>query len=161
MTWERIYYKSLKVSYLKTQCRRHWMKEGTVSSGVALRPRPTEVQPHFLGSKWLENYLDFLIFVSVTFAYWLLLPYYFSSSLLYIDFCYQIILISHFCILTSVTKFLFQVTFAYWLLLPNSYFRSLLYIDFCYQIIVWVTFVYRLLLPSIKYQAIFKATNCI
>jgi len=27
------------------------MKEGTVSSGVALRPRPTEVQPHFLGSK--------------------------------------------------------------------------------------------------------------
>ena len=26
------------------------MKEGTVSSGVALRPRPTEVQPHFLGS---------------------------------------------------------------------------------------------------------------
>lgn len=30
------------------------MKEGTVSSGVALRPRPTEVQPHFLGSKNLN-----------------------------------------------------------------------------------------------------------
>lgn len=54
LPWERIYdNKSLKVAYLKTQCRRHWMKEGTVSSGVALRPRPTEVQPHFLGSKWI------------------------------------------------------------------------------------------------------------
>lgn len=43
------------------------MKEGTVSSGVALRPRPTEVQPHFLGSKCI--FWNFLIFVSVTFAY--------------------------------------------------------------------------------------------
>jgi len=48
------------------------MKEGTVSSGVALRPRPTEVQPHFLGSKFL-NYIRFgfffLMILSVTFVY--------------------------------------------------------------------------------------------
>ena len=35
------------------------MKEGTVSSGVALRPRPTEVQPHFLGS---NNYFGIFIY---------------------------------------------------------------------------------------------------
>ena len=151
MTWERIYYKSLKVSYLKTQCRRHWMKEGTVSSGVALRPRPTEVQPHFLGSKWLENYLDFfnickchfciltsvtILFSFVTFPYWLLLPYSHYQSLLHIDFCYHILIASHFCILTSVTIFILLVTFAYWLLLPYSYCWSLLYIDFCYHILI-------------------------
>ena len=130
MTWERIYYKSLKVSYLKTQCRRHWMKEGTVSSGVALRPRPTEVQPHFLGSKCIFwNFFNIckchfciltsvtILFWVVTFPYWLLLPYYFHESLLHIDFCYQIIPMSHFCILTSLTIFFFLVTFAYWLLL--------------------------------------------
>ncbi len=28
-----------------TQCRRHCMNKGTVNCGVALRPRPAEVQP--------------------------------------------------------------------------------------------------------------------
>ena len=150
MPWERIYYKSLKVAYLKTQCRRHWMKEGTVSSGVALRPRPTEVQPHFLGSKWFLLIIIWIFFIIskchfciltsvtifiliVTFAYWLLLPSSRCESLLHIDFCYQVLVMSHFRILTSVTKFLLWVTFAYWLLLPYSFCESLLYIDFCYQ----------------------------
>ena len=145
MPWERIYCKSLKVAYLKTQCRRHWMKEGTVSSGVALRPRPTEVQPHFLGSKWIfwnffiisKCHVSILtsvtiLFLSGTFVYWLLLPNYFYLALLHIDFCYQIITMKHFCILTSVTKLLLWSTFVYWLLLPNYCCKALLYIDFCY-----------------------------
>ena len=149
MPWERIYCKSLKVAYLKTQCRRHWMKEGTVSSGVALRPRPTEVQPHFLGSKWNINFGIFFYNIEV--------------SRLYIDFCYHILLVCHFCILISVTKFFLIGTFVYWLLLPNSFLLTLLHIDFCYQILfvchfriltsvtkflVLVTFAYWLLLPS-------------
>ena len=72
------------------------MKEGTVSSGVALRPRPTEVQPHFLGSN-----LIFGIFYNM------------QVSHLHIDFCYHIISMCHFRILTSVTIFLLWVTFAY------------------------------------------------
>ena len=63
------------------------MKEGTVSSGVALRPRPTEVQPHFLGSKkiiwnFFMNYKCHvslptsvtILFLFVTFNYRFLLP---------------------------------------------------------------------------------------
>jgi len=117
---------------------------------VALRPRPTEVQPHFLGSKWNINFGIFFIilkchvciltsvtifFLFVTFVYWFLLPYSFCLSLSYIDFCYQILSYCHFRILTSVTKFLVLVTFVYWLLLPNSFRLSLSYIDFCYQVI--------------------------
>ena len=52
------------------------MKEGTVSRGVALRPRPTEVQPHFLGSNYFFFPLKkkkligfFLIIKFVTFIY--------------------------------------------------------------------------------------------
>ena len=73
------------------------MKEGTVSSGVALRPRPTEVQPHFLGSKCN----NFGIFYNM------------QVSRLHIDFCYHIIFMSHFCVLTSVTIFFLLVTFVY------------------------------------------------
>ena len=32
-----------------TQCRRRWMNEGTVNCGVALRPRPAEVQLRIYG----------------------------------------------------------------------------------------------------------------
>ena len=92
MPWERIYYKSLKVAYLKTQCRRHWMNEGTVSRGVALRPRPTEVQPCFLGSN--IYYLEFF--------------YIFEVSRLHIDFCYHII----------IFIYIWSVTFEYRFLLP-------------------------------------------
>ena len=163
MTWERIYYKSLKVSYLKTQCRRHWMKEGTVSSGVALRPRPTEVQPHFLGSKWNINFGIFFIilkchvciltsvtifFLFVTFVYWFLLPNSFLLALSYIDFCYQILGVGHFCILTSVTKFISFVTFVYWLLLPNYSYWHFRILTSVTKLFLIDTFVYWFLLPS-------------
>ena len=76
------------------------MKEGTVSSGVALRPRPTEVQPHFLGSKCINIYiLEFFYNMQV--------------SRLHIDFCYHIISNCHICILTSVTILFPIVTFVY------------------------------------------------
>ena len=48
------------------------MKEGTVSRGVALRPRPTEVQPRFLGSNnliwnfFIISKCHFCILTSVT-----------------------------------------------------------------------------------------------
>ena len=46
------YFKSQqRAAYKVTQCRRHCVNEGTVSSGVALRPRPIEVQPRFQVSK--------------------------------------------------------------------------------------------------------------
>ena len=139
MPWERIYYKSLKVAYLKTQCRRHWMKEGTVSRGVALRPRPTEVQPHFLGSN--IYFWNFLWIRSVTF--YTDFCYHIISCIgtFYIDFCYQILLClsrlyrlllpnsSLFVtfIPTSVTKFFSVRHISYRLLLPSSLEAALLY----------------------------------
>lgn len=69
------------------------MKEGTVSSGVALRPRPTEVQPCFLGSN--IYYLEFFYIFEVSrlhidFCYHIIIFIYFEVSRLNIDFCYHI-----------------------------------------------------------------------
>ena len=58
------------------------MNEGTVSSGVALRPRPIEVQPRFLGFQEKEKkYFFFWFFIINTchvFAY-------ISVTIIYID----------------------------------------------------------------------------
>jgi hypothetical protein len=90
------------------------MKEGTVSRGVALRPRPTEVQPHFLGSNiyfgiFYESEVSRFIPTSVTILFLVLTRLYrllLLSSSLFVTF-----------IPTSVTKF--------------SFVRHV-YIDFCY-----------------------------
>ncbi len=69
------------------------MNEGTVSRGVALRPRPTEVQPCFLGSNIyiIWNFFIFLkCHVCVPISVTILL-------FLYIFKC-------HVCISISVTK---------------------------------------------------------
>ena len=104
MPWERIYYKSLKVAYLKTQCRRHWMKEGTVSSGVALRPRPTEVQPHFLGSKKFGIFFMFFkchLYLTTSVTKLLLFSHLFLTTSVT-----KLLLFSHLFLTTSVTKLL-------------------------------------------------------
>ena len=108
-----------------------------------------------------------ILFLCVTFMYWLLLPYSFCTSLSYIDFCYHILHMSHFCVLISVTIFSIWVTFAYWLLLPYYFCTSLSCIDFCYHILdlshfrilisvtiffIWVTFVYWFLLLDLKLE---------
>ena len=79
------------------------MKEGTVSRGVALRPRPTEVQPHFLGSNiyfgiFYESEVSRFIPTSVTILFLVLARF----------------------IPTSVTILFLVLTRLYRLLLPNS-----------------------------------------
>ena len=79
------------------------MKEGTVSRGVALRPRPTEVQPHFLGSNiyfgiFYESEVSRFIPTSVTILFLVLARF----------------------ISTSVTKFFFVMSRLYRLLLLSS-----------------------------------------
>ena len=76
------------------------MKEGTVSRGVALRPRPTEVQPHFLGSNiyfgiFYESEVSRFIPTSVTILFLVLARFiptsvtkFFFVCHVYIDFCY-------------------------------------------------------------------------
>ena len=105
------------------------MKEGTVSRGVALRPRPTEVQPHFLGSNiyfgiFYESEVSRFIPTSVTILFLALARF----------------------IPTSVTILFLVLTRLYRLLLPNSslfvtfiltsvtkfFFLRHVYIDFCY-----------------------------
>ena len=105
------------------------MKEGTVSRGVALRPRPTEVQPHFLGSNiyfgiFYEAEVSRFIPTSVTILFPVLARFISTSvTILFLVLArlYRLLLLSSFCIdtfiPTSVTKFSFVCH---------------VYIDFCY-----------------------------